>query len=155
MDFLIWHLLRDSARRCPEKEALVHGNQRLTYREVARRTAGLATSLRKKGLKRGDRAGIYLDASVPQVISIFGISQAEGVYVPINALLHAEQLVHIANDCGMRVLITTPAKLATLTAVLDSIPSLEFLVVVEDGELPAARIPVYRLDEFRDRKSVV
>jgi len=148
MDFLIWHLLRDSARRCPEKEALVHGNQRLTYREVARRTAGLATSLRKKGLKRGDRAGIYLDASVPQVISIFGISQAEGVYVPINALLHAEQLVHIANDCGMRVLITTPAKLATLTAVLDSIPSLEFLVVVEDGELPAARIPVYRLDEF-------
>ena len=68
MDFLIWHLLRDSARRCPEKEALVHGNQRLTYREVARRTAGLATSLRKKGLKRGDRAGIYLDASVPQVI---------------------------------------------------------------------------------------
>lgn len=147
MDFLIWHLLRDSARRFPEKEALVHGSQRLTYREVARRTAGLATALRNKDLKRGDRVGIYLDASVPQVISIFGVSQAEGVYVPINALLHAEQVMHIANDCGMRALITTPAKLSTLAAVLHSIPSLEFLIVTGEEELPAARVPVCRLDE--------
>src|SRR5690348_11004623 len=125
----------------------VHGSQRLTYREVARRTAGLATALRNKDLKRGDRVGIYLDASVPQVISIFGVSQAEGVYVPINALLHAEQVMHIANDCGMRALITTPAKLSTLAAVLHSIPSLEFLIVTGEEELPAARVPVYRLDE--------
>ena len=37
MDFLIWHLLRESARRSPEREALVHGEQRLSYGEVARR----------------------------------------------------------------------------------------------------------------------
>jgi len=89
MDFLIWHLLRKSAERSPEKEALAHGEERLAYGQVARRVDGLAAGLRSAGLRRGDRMGIYLEASVPQVISIFGISRAEAVYVPINVLLHA------------------------------------------------------------------
>src|SRR6266852_8363162 len=72
MDFLIWHLLRKSAERSPEKEALAHGEERLAYGQVARRVDGLAAGLRSAGLRRGDRMGIYLEASVPQVISIFG-----------------------------------------------------------------------------------
>src|SRR6202021_3620331 len=112
MDFLIWHLLQKSADRTPQKEALVHGEQRLNYQQVARLSANFASSLRSTNVKRGDRVGIYLDASVPQVISIFGISRSEGVYVPINALLHPEQVMHIARDCGMKGLIPHPAKLA-------------------------------------------
>src|SRR3989475_1729327 len=147
MDFLIWHLLRESAGRCPEKEALVHGEERLSYGEVARRVDGLAAGLRDEGLRRGDRMGIYLEASVPQALSILGISRAEAVYVPINALLHAEQVMHIARDCGMKGLITTAAKLASLAEVLPQIPSLEFLVVVGPGEV-AAQLPVHRFEEF-------
>jgi acyl-CoA ligase (AMP-forming) (exosortase A-associated) len=147
MDFLIWHLLRDSVRRTPEKEALVHGEQRLTYRDVATRTAGLATSLRAFGVKRGERVGIYLEASVPQVISIFGVSQSEAVYVPINALLHPEQVMHIARDCGMKAMITSPAKVQALLEVLPQIPSLEFLMVVGTGGLPDLQLPVYQFDD--------
>jgi acyl-CoA ligase (AMP-forming) (exosortase A-associated) len=148
MDFLIWHLLRESARRTPGKEALVHGEQRLSYGEVARRVAGLATSLRDAGVKRGDRVGIYLEASVPQVISIFGISQGEGVYVPINALLLPEQVMHIARDCGMKALITTRSKLASLSQVLLQIPTLEFLVVTGEGESFASSLPTHTLDQM-------
>jgi acyl-CoA ligase (AMP-forming) (exosortase A-associated) len=148
MDFLIWHLLRESARRTPEKEALVHGEQRLTYREVARRTAGLATALRDIGLRRGDRVGIYLEASVPQVISIFGISQSDAVYVPINALLQPDQVMHIARDCGMKGLITTPAKLSALSEVLPQVPTLEFVVVTGDRDAPGISLPSYSFDEF-------
>jgi acyl-CoA ligase (AMP-forming) (exosortase A-associated) len=147
MDFLIWHFLRESARRAPEKEALVHGEDRLSYGEVAGSVNGLATGLRRSGLKRGDRMGIYLEASIPQAISIFGISRAEGVYVPINALLHPEQVMHIAGDCGMKGLITTAAKLASLAEVLPKIPSLEFLVVVGPGEA-TAQLPIYRYEDF-------
>ncbi len=147
MDFLIWHLLRESVRRSPDKEALVHQAERLNYSEVARRTNGLAVGLRTAGLGRGDRMGIYLEASVPQVISIFGISRAEAVYVPINSVLHAEQVMHIARDCGMKGLITTAAKLASLVDVLPQIPSLEFLVVVGPGEV-TAKLPVHHYEEF-------
>jgi acyl-CoA ligase (AMP-forming) (exosortase A-associated) len=148
MDFLIWHLLRNSFLRTPEKEALVHGDQRLSYREVMRRTSGLAAALRTNGMKRGDRVGIYLEASVPQVISIFGVSQGEGVFVPINALLHAEQVMHIACDCSMKGLITTPSKLVALAEVLPQIRSLEFLIVAGEGEIPNLKLPMYRFEEL-------
>lgn len=148
MDFLIWHLLRDSSCRTPDKEALVHDKERLTYSEVARRTAGLATSLRATQVKRGDRVGIYLDASVPQVLSIFGVSQAEGVYVPINSQLRPEQVMHIARDCGMKGLITTSAKLMALGDVLPQIPSLEFVIVTDKTPLTQRQLPVHRFDEF-------
>jgi acyl-CoA ligase (AMP-forming) (exosortase A-associated) len=148
MDFLIWHLLRDSTRRTPDKEALVHNDQRLSYREVARRTAGFAAGLRERGLKRGDRVGIYVEPSVSQVISIFGISQSEGVYVPINALLHAEQVKHIACDCGMKAIVTTQAKLASLLEVIPEIASLEFLVVVGKSDVSATTLPVYGFEEI-------
>ncbi len=150
MDFLIWHLLRESARRWPEKEALIHGEERLSYGEVARRVNGLAAGLRDAGLRRSDRIGIYLEASIPQALSIFGISRAEAVYVPINALLHPEQVMHIARDCGMKGLVTTVPKLASLAEVLPQIPSLEFVVVVGSGEV-TAQLPVHRFKEFCGR----
>jgi len=82
MDFLLHHLLRTSALRYPAKEALVHGDERLTYGEVEAKVDGLAAALRSAGLKRGDRVGIYLEASVAQVLSIFAVSKAGGVFVP-------------------------------------------------------------------------
>jgi acyl-CoA ligase (AMP-forming) (exosortase A-associated) len=148
LDFLIHHMLRASAGRAPEKEALVHGSQRLTYREVASRTAGLAHGLRQAGLERGDRVAIYLEASIPQVISIFGISEADGVFVPINALLHAEQVAYIAKDCGIRALITTPAKLAELASVLSQVSSLKFVIVAGEGDVPSLSRPCLRFDEL-------
>ena len=153
MDYLIWHLLRESAQRSPQKEALVHGEDRLSFSEVARQAEALAGALCSVGLRRGDRMGIYLEACIPQVISIFGISRAEAVYVPINALLHAEQVAHIARDCSMKGLITTKAKLASLVDVLLQIPSLEFLVVVGEGGLPAVSKPAYRYEEFCEFES--
>lgn len=151
MDFLIHHMLRASAGRLPDREALVHGAQRLTYAEVARRVAGLAEGLREAGAERGDRIGIYLDASVPQALSIFAVSQASAVYVPINGLLFPEQVAHIARDCGMKALITTRQKLVALSPVLKEIPSLQFLVLVgEDGPVDIP-VPVHAFEELCGR----
>ncbi len=121
MDFLIHHMLRHSTAQHPEKEALVHGPRRLTYREVGDRCASLAYGLRGAGMQRGDRVGIYLDPSIEQVLSIFSISQAGGVYVPINTVLVPDQVAHIARDCGMKALITTPEKLEILLPALHDV----------------------------------
>jgi acyl-CoA synthetase (AMP-forming)/AMP-acid ligase II len=146
MDFLIHHMLRTSAMRFPEKEALVHGEQRLTYGAVASQVAGLACGLREAGLQRGDRLGIYFDPSIPQVLSIFGIAQAGGVFVPINHLLFPDQVAHIArlsyegayNHHGQAGYFGKGAKH----------PSLEFLVVLQDTETPDVALPVHSFEEF-------
>lgn len=149
MDFLIWHLLRESARRLPENEALVHGEERLTYRETAERVKRLAAGLVEAGVRRGDRVGIYLEPSVAQVLSIFAISQAGGVFVPINVQLFPEQVTHIAKDCGMKGLITRPARLSSLAPLLPQIPSLEFAVLAgKEEDPPPAAIALHRVEDF-------
>ena len=141
MDFLVHHLLERSAIRFPEKEALVHGDERLSYADMAGRTARLADGLRRAGLQRGERVGIYLDPSVAQILSIFAASRAGGVFVPLNPLLFPEQIKHIANDCGVKGLITSASKLRALAGVIDHLDSLQFVVVVADGEAPAVSLP--------------
>jgi len=148
MDFLIHHMLRHSVHRYPDKEALVHRDERLTYTQVWERTSGLAHGLRRAGIARGDRVGIFLEASVPQALSVFAISRAGGVFVPINGLLFPQQVAHIAQDCGMTGLITSASKLHQLLPVLDAVPSLKFLVVVADGEAPKTTLDAFDLAEL-------
>src|SRR5262249_13146137 len=121
---------------------------RLSYRDVKQKVSGFAKGLRRAGLVRGDRVGIHLEPSVAQVISIFGISESEGVFVPINATLFPEQVGHIAKDCAMKGLVTTPAKLSTLAPILQQIPSLEFVVLTGAGDIPKTELLVYRMEEF-------
>lgn len=121
----------------------MHGAERLTYAQVSARVASLASALRRAGLTRGERVGIYLDAGVPQVLSIFAASQAGGVFVPINGVLVADQVSHIGRDCRISALITTSAKLKRLLPILGEIASLRFLVVVADRDSVEASLPAY------------
>jgi len=148
MDFLIHHMLRTSAARYPEKEALVHGAQRLTYRQVERAVNALGYGLKSAGIERGDRVGILVEPSIAQALSIFAVSRANGAFVPINHLLFPEQVAHIVNDCRMKGLITTKAKLAALLPVLKQCPSLSFVVVLREGDAPELDLPLYSFEDL-------
>ena len=149
----MWHMLRESARREPQKEALVHGKERLSYADVAERVEHLAAGLTSAGLGRSDRMGIFLEASVAQAVSIFAVSQAGGVFVPINGQLFPEQVAHIAKDCRMKGLITTAAKFSALADFISQIPSLEFIVFVGGESAPETTLPAYRLEELCSRST--
>ena len=148
MDFLISHLLHTRARCVPDKEALVCGNDRLSYAEVAGQVSGLAGGLRKMGLNRGDRVGIWLQPSISQVISIFGIAQSCGVFVPIHNQLVPEQVVHIANDCGMKALIMGADKLALLNDVLQDFRTLKLIILVGSGCSANTHLPLITFAEL-------
>mgnify|MGYP000023504706 CR=1 FL=1 len=133
MDFLIHHMLQSTARRQPKKIALKHAGRSLTYEEILNCASGLSANFTAMGIKRLDRVGIYLDHSVELVLSIFGLSKAGAAFVPINGQLLPEQVWHIAQDCEMRGLITTNKRLNTLREVIERLPKLEFLIIIEDG----------------------
>jgi acyl-CoA ligase (AMP-forming) (exosortase A-associated) len=148
LDFLVHHILRSSAERFPEKEALVHGDQRLTYAAVAGQTASLASGLQRAGLRRGDRIGIFLKPSISQVLSFFAVSLAGGVFVPINDTLFPHQVVHIAQDCRMKGLITDATSLANLTPDIKNISSLEFLVLLKGKAYPDTHLPTHIFEQL-------
>jgi acyl-CoA ligase (AMP-forming) (exosortase A-associated) len=64
------------------------------------------------------------------VIAAFGAAAAGGAFVPVNPLLKAEQVGYILRDCNVRVLVTSPERLALLEPVLSACPDLRQVVVV-------------------------
>ncbi|HUA13997.1 MAG TPA: acyl-CoA ligase (AMP-forming), exosortase A system-associated [Verrucomicrobiae bacterium] len=153
MDFLLHHMLRTSAEQFPEKEALVHGEERLTYSHVSSRVAGLALGLRNAGLNRGDRVGILLDPGVAQAISIYGVSQAGGVFVPINSVLFPDQVSHIARDCGISALIVSRLRFEAISRILPGINSLRFLVIVGDTKSVDADLPIHSFEALTAQRA--
>ena len=131
MPSLLHHLLDRAVAAHPQKEALVHGDRRVSYTDMATYAANLAGKLSGLGLNRRDRVAIWLEKSVEEAVAFFGVSAASGVIVPINTLLVARQVRHILNDCGVRFIITSAEFLAEHRDMVDSIKSLDGILLVD------------------------
>jgi len=54
---------------------------------------------------------VYLEKSLDAVVSIFAVAQAGGCFVSMNPLLKRTPGRHIMRNCGMRMLVSSSAKL--------------------------------------------
>lgn len=121
---LLHHLLERTAADRPSHPAIIDRDRRLDYGKLAERARTCATVLLERGLRRGERVGIYLPKSCEEILSIFGTSMAGGVFVPINPLLKPPQVKHILEDCSVRFLITDTTRWDELESPLQGAPSL-------------------------------
>lgn len=135
------HLLSHAAAETPDSPALSYRNVTVSYAETWRMTRSTASLLGAIGLERGDRVAIYLEKRIESAVSMFAVSAAGGVFVPINHVLKATQVSHILSDSGARVLVTSADRLAQLASVLPG-TSVNHVVVVGDGVPAAATGPV-------------
>jgi acyl-CoA ligase (AMP-forming) (exosortase A-associated) len=65
------------------------------------------------------------------VAAMFGAAAAGCVFVPVNPLLKPDQVAYILADCSVRLLVTTPERLAQLAPVLAACPALQAVLVTE------------------------
>ncbi|HKJ66838.1 MAG TPA: AMP-binding protein [bacterium] len=116
MDYLLHHLLLRSAQTAPDKIAVIDPEQTLTYSELTERAGYLVEVLRDLGVQPGDRVAFFWDHTVEQAICILAISAVGGIFVPINRLLLAPQVMHILRDSGAKILITQQQRYQKLLA---------------------------------------
>ena len=133
MGYLLHQLLRDSAARHAAKEAVRMGGAALTFAELERRTNQLARSLRRLGVQRGDRVGIFVPKSFASVVSVFAVMKAGGVYVPLDPGAPAARLTYILRDCGIKVLLSSPRSGGRLREVLEGDSPLQAVVFADEG----------------------
>ncbi len=131
---LINEFLEQSAKRYPNKEALVFQKKRLTFIEIEKSANSIANALIHNGLQRQDRVAIYLENSVESVISIFGILKASGIFVVINSQSKAKKIEYILNDCQVKTLITDARHLVEISEILSKCPQLNSIIITEDGK---------------------
>jgi long-chain acyl-CoA synthetase len=98
-------LLTESAGRSPGAPAIRLGELELSYGELDDRSARLATLLREKELKAGDRVGVMLP-NVPEFpVAYYGVLRAGCVVVPMNVLLKRREIAFYLEDSGAKLLL--------------------------------------------------
>jgi amino acid adenylation domain-containing protein len=103
---LLHDYLLHSARRLPDKVALVCNKQRYTFADLDARSNQLAHALVRRGVQRGDRVIIYADNTLETVVSFWGVLKANAVVSIINPQTKADKLTYYLNDCRAAALIT-------------------------------------------------
>lgn len=126
-DYLI-----DSAARLPEKVALVCEGQRLTYREIDRRSNALAHALKERGVERGDRVIVYADNTVAAVVSFFGVLKANAVVSMVNPQTKDDKLAYLLNDCRATAMISDAHLATPLRAAAAQSKHLRTIIVTGD-----------------------
>jgi long-chain acyl-CoA synthetase len=128
--------LERSARRWPEKTALVCGNDRLSYATLDAAANRLACALVDEGLQRGDRVVIHLDNGADNVVALFAVLKAGAVFVPVHPTTKPEKLCCLVNHSRATALILPSRKRASLEAYWARMPDLRSIVFTDGNDAP-------------------
>ena len=143
MAYLLQQLVVDPAHRYPDKPAIRARGRSLTYAELEMRSSQLARLLRERGVERGDRVGLFFPKAVESVVAMLGVLKAGAVYVPLDPHAPARRVSAIAEDCGVRALVTTAERLRTLPP-----QRLACTVLVSGEPLGTGEVPWSALESF-------
>lgn len=105
--YLVHHFLENSALRFPDKIALIHDDQRLTYQQINQLSNQLAASLIDMGIKKGDRIVFIFENCLEYVVSYYGSLKAGAVAVPLSADLKPDGIEPLLAELEPGVIISS------------------------------------------------
>ncbi len=115
-------VLDTAAREFGQRDAIVFQNTRISYKKLKDLAETLAASLRKRGVRPGDRVSIMLPNLPQTFIAFWGVMKAGAIAVMTNPLYMESELTHQIKDSGAKHLITLDIfwpKIETLQSQLD------------------------------------
>ncbi len=123
----------ERVRLAPDRVAVVHDGESLTYGELNRRANALALRLRSMGVGREVLVGLRTERSLNVVVGILGILKAGGAYVPLDPRYPRERVEFMLADSAVRVVVTE-------SQFAEDFAGGEASLVLIDGELGEAAI---------------
>jgi len=130
--------LRRAAAVYPDKLAVIHGNDRFTYRELYTRCRRLAGALRRSGIGRGDTVAV-MAPNVPALLDAhYGVPMAGAVLNALNYRLDARSIAFILGHGRAKLLIADREFAPIVKAALEALGRPMPLVEIDDGANGAA-----------------
>src|SRR5215469_14927669 len=129
--------LRYAEQQFPNKTAVVCGDRRFTYTQLADRVRRLAGALRAAGIERGDRVA-FLSLNCHRLLeAYYGVLEAGATLLPLNVRLAPQELAYILNDAGARMLFLQQEFLDAVDGFRQDVISVEsFHLLDAPPELP-------------------
>lgn len=97
-----------------DADALVAGEERLTFAELDGAVGRMAATLLARGLKPGDRIATWMGKTRLACLMPLAAARAGLVHVPVNPVLKHAQAAHILADSGAKLLIANRGRLESL-----------------------------------------
>jgi long-chain acyl-CoA synthetase len=138
-------ILDTAAVDVPDNPCTAFLGATLTFAEVKSRADRLAHALASFGIAKGDRVGIMLPNCPQYIVAAFAVLRHGAVIVNINPTYTPREVLTVAADSGMRLLITLDA-LAPVAFAIRKDTKIEQVIVTSIGEYSAAAAPPPSVD---------
>ena len=113
----VQEMVRRTMNLVPELVAIRHGSEAVTYADLRSKVVALAGALQHAGVRPGDLVGVHLDRGVPMVVALVALLECGAAYVPMDPDYPAERLAIIAEDAGMKLILSTKSLSGGLPAM--------------------------------------
>ena len=122
---------RRARRLYPEREAVVDGDLRLTYREFFERCDRWSAALQKLGVRPGDRVAYIAPNTHAQLESFYAVPQIGAVVVPINYRLTPADFTYLIQHSGAKVVCAHSDYLDAVDSIRGELPGVQAFVALE------------------------
>jgi HIP---CoA ligase len=135
-------LLDRALEEFPDREALVDGDVRWTFAELAGEVRGCAGAMMATGIRPGDRVAVWAPNGHRFVVAALGAVTAGAVLVPVNTRFKGAEAAWILGKSGARLLLVDNGFLGNdylgmLREAAPDLPELAEVVMLNgEGELP-------------------
>lgn len=131
-------LLVHSAKTTPDNIAVRFQGESTTYAALDAGSNKIAHGLMSKGIGRGDHVALYCINSPHFMMSYFGILKAGATVVPINLLLHPEEVQFLLNDSEAKALIYHQVTDKAVAAIRSGLKTVKNLIAIGETALEEA-----------------
>jgi carnitine-CoA ligase len=120
----------------PDSEYLDICGTKFSAAEVNATACRIANGLAALNIQPGERVATLLDNSPEAMLAWWGTIRGGFVAVPVNTAFKGQYLRHQLHDAGASALIVQRSLCGRLQAVIDQLPDLRHVIVVEDEGAP-------------------
>ncbi|MEO1625724.1 MAG: amino acid adenylation domain-containing protein, partial [Bacteroidota bacterium] len=105
----IHQLIEEQARLHPERVAVAHQEDSITYADLDRQASAVAAALREAGAGPKKPIGLYAHRSVEALVGLLGILKAGAPYLPLDPNYPLERIEYMLEDSGSQLLLCQQA----------------------------------------------
>ncbi|MDM8000633.1 MAG: long-chain-fatty-acid--CoA ligase [Dehalococcoidia bacterium] len=129
---LLGEAIARNSRLYPEREAVVHGHKRFTYREFNARINQLAHALMDLDIKRGSKVALLMHNCSEFLEAYFALAKIGAVGVPLNFRLGPEEIKYIVNHSDSEAFILGEAFAPNIKAIQSDLPRIKTYISVSE-----------------------
>jgi len=147
----LYRILDETAVKHPTDSCTNFFGKQLTYHQIKQLSDRFAASIRRMGIRKGDRVVLLLPNSPQFIIAYFGLLKASAVVVPLNPLSAERELEFYLTDSEAEIAVTIPLFLSKVASLVGKTPLKHIVSSRLADFLP---FPLSLIQGFREQRLV-